>query len=790
MRYILDNEGYIFATSLDKDSPIECELGSCTEYIGELPDGYGSLYEWQCNANIRAYKIVNGNLIYDALRDVELQEIYDEENEKNSYVTHKELSAIKIEQDENLVNIYDINSLENSNLNRLNVISNSANLKIDKLDIRPNTTITDILKVFFTTSNLLPNDFTSIVLNGITFEQNSDKSIRMYGTSTADCELNLAGTDEQIEGILYFLANTDYYLNGLDKNISLKFYDYDGTDRSLIGEYSNNTLINSSIDKKITQITLNILNGVTLDTTIYPMLQKVNENDVTNDNIRPYSPHKMNKLKINLRENVFSSGDRIIVENETIYLLKNHFIVVGTTLSNNTLYFDFPNDLYESLPSENTTIIQGGETFKIYVLDKKIFLELNSVTIPIYDPENDVNLESYTLNIEPTQITKINNDLGFYDYITLTTLEDAIYLGTTTMPNTYYQVTNIYSDKNASVKVIYRNTDEFNTDVIKIGSFKITKDGLSSDIIPDYVYTQDDVLAIREYLIGIRELTFTQKLLYDFSGDGQLMSNDALLIERMLGMDEYTTPKEPARLEINSRNPYKTILLKDKNGNERININLKGFYKNGVKLETKNEIFSKPIERTAYFNDVKCKNLFPNWIIGKSINTGNGGINNNTNGAISNGYIPVNFNENTNYFLSGLTSDLRTFVAAYNSNKEFLGRTGANRVNEMLLSNDSFTSGTAQGSGDIAYLLITSYTVTDSVSDITQVNDLATQLEVGNAETQYTLHKKFAYTMLDFYPIGSIYTNTNSTNPFEYFGGIWEQIDTNQTGRYSWKRIL
>ena len=156
-----------------------------------------------------------------------------------------------------------------------------------------------------------------------------------------------------------------------------------------------------------------------------------------------------------------------------------------------------------------------------------------------------------------------------------------------------------------------------------------------------------------------------------------------------------------------------------------------------------NTYFLKPILGTIYVENIESKNQFPGWTVGNSINTGNGAINNNANGAISSEYIPVDFSLNNNYFLSGLTSDLRTFVAAYNSNKEFLGRTGANRVNEMLLSNDSFTSGTAQGSGDIAYLLITSYTVTDSVSDITQVNDLETQLEIGVEATKYVEHKKY-----------------------------------------------
>lgn len=71
MRYILDNNGYIEAIAFG--SAIICNNNSCTEYVGTIPDGYSSLTEWAENANIRAYKIVSNNLIYDSAKDAELQ---------------------------------------------------------------------------------------------------------------------------------------------------------------------------------------------------------------------------------------------------------------------------------------------------------------------------------------------------------------------------------------------------------------------------------------------------------------------------------------------------------------------------------------------------------------------------------------------------------------------------------------------------------------------------------------------------------------------------------------------
>lgn len=70
MRYILDDSGYIYSVSCN---PIECDSKGCTGYTGAVPEGYDSIEQWATTANIRAYKIVNGNLTYDANRAAELE---------------------------------------------------------------------------------------------------------------------------------------------------------------------------------------------------------------------------------------------------------------------------------------------------------------------------------------------------------------------------------------------------------------------------------------------------------------------------------------------------------------------------------------------------------------------------------------------------------------------------------------------------------------------------------------------------------------------------------------------
>ena len=140
------------------------------------------------------------------------------------------------------------------------------------------------------------------------------------------------------------------------------------------------------------------------------------------------------------------------------------------------------------------------------------------------------------------------------------------------------------------------------------------------------------------------------------------------------------------------------------------------------------------------------KNLFSGWAKGKSLNPTNGAERNDESGvygAVSD-YIPVNFATHTNYYLSGLSDTISSFIGAYNSSKQFLGRTaGSNRKN-IGLTSSSFTSGTPQGTGDIAYLRITQYTST-SASDVNVVDTLQTQLEIGNDGSSYEPYGKVWY---------------------------------------------
>lgn len=84
MRYILDSSGYVESVSC---TPFNCKNQSCKEYTGTIPSGYDTLEEWALNANIRAYKITNNNLVYDAAKDEALQAEW--ANKEAGYICEK-----------------------------------------------------------------------------------------------------------------------------------------------------------------------------------------------------------------------------------------------------------------------------------------------------------------------------------------------------------------------------------------------------------------------------------------------------------------------------------------------------------------------------------------------------------------------------------------------------------------------------------------------------------------------------------------------------------------------------
>ena len=151
-------------------------------------------------------------------------------------------------------------------------------------------------------------------------------------------------------------------------------------------------------------------------------------------------------------------------------------------------------------------------------------------------------------------------------------------------------------------------------------------------------------------------------------------------------------------------------------------------------------------------------NLFNGWKIGEKISDSTGQVVSSITGATAIDYIPVDFEKNPNYYLSGLTDKLFSFVSAYDKDKNFLGRTGANGKSYYFLNENSFTAHHVDGI--IAYLQVTIYENSNISGTIDIVNNLNTMLNVGNIAKNYIPYKKYG---VEVETIGANFLNISDT---------------------------
>ena len=249
MRYELDDKGYILNVFFG------CYGSECIEYTGETPEGYETLSLWAENANIKAYKLIDGNLVYDENRDKLLQDICLKETEDNSYTTQKYVNE-KLRVSTAVVT--DELATETTG-NSYIVINDAGNYEIPEFKIQTNTS--EIVNVVSSNKNILGIKVLTTTINGVEIIINSDGTINFNGTSTDTIEFDLNGSSTNKEMIFLIKDNINYAISGLTNNVSLSLYSYDGTDRTLVSS-SNNETINLSNSFKITQATLNIASGV------------------------------------------------------------------------------------------------------------------------------------------------------------------------------------------------------------------------------------------------------------------------------------------------------------------------------------------------------------------------------------------------------------------------------------------------------------------------------------------------------------------------------------------------
>lgn len=122
-----------------------------------------------------------------------------------------------------------------------------------------------------------------------------------------------------------------------------------------------------------------------------------------------------------------------------------------------------------------------------------------------------------------------------------------------------------------------------------IGGFTLGTDKFTSNIYPPADFTTNDVTKIQQYRIDpvANPLTEEELNLYDINEDGVVNSGDMLLVKKLV--DANVSTEEPGTLEINSKSPTKTLLIKDKDGNEIINLSLLGLAINGAYITSSGE---------------------------------------------------------------------------------------------------------------------------------------------------------------------------------------------------------
>lgn len=300
MRYQLDEEGYVIEVNWG------CTTGNCIEYNGEVPEGYIDLEDWFENANLRAYKVVNGNLILDTVKNENLGQLYAKEAEENcgaskKYVNDTLKKSTAVVTDE---------LATEKNGNDLFILDDAGNYEVPYLKIKSNAV--QNIKVVSSNKNILGISGLTTTINGVEIRINADGTITLNGAATDHIEYDLSGSITNKEMLFLIKNNIDYIISGLTNDVSLSLYSFDGIDRTLIGNYANE-LINLSSSSEITQVTLNISSGAEFnDVVIAPQIEinNIASEFVKHEETKAYGILENNECTI---EGLVSYKDKTII---------------------------------------------------------------------------------------------------------------------------------------------------------------------------------------------------------------------------------------------------------------------------------------------------------------------------------------------------------------------------------------------------------------------------------------------------------------------------------------------
>ena len=305
MRYEIDNNNYIVNVYFG------CYGTNCKEYTGTIPESYETLALWAENEVVNAWKIENGNLVYDANRAAELERQCELDNLRNTPATQGYVND-KINQANDII----VDELSNTaESNSLIHLKDSGNYNVTSLKVFLDANNSKEIQLKVTNDNLIKNKVVSQTIAGVEITINEDKTMILNGTATEDINIILNGSDTNTDMLFLLKSNINYYQGGMVDNTNIILYNFDGTDRKTISNLSNGKIYLSN-DEVVTEVVLYITNGTTFSNLkINPML-------TISDTPKQYIAAQENELiKIDLNEFTIKNGDYLEIRDTSVYLV-------------------------------------------------------------------------------------------------------------------------------------------------------------------------------------------------------------------------------------------------------------------------------------------------------------------------------------------------------------------------------------------------------------------------------------------------------------------------------------
>jgi hypothetical protein len=300
-----------------------------------------------------------------------------------------------------------------------NNISTNDELEPD-VDVTYNaqkTTLEDGLKLQVSNDNQLVNEVLNHSINGLEVEVNEDKSITINGTATADTEIVLNGSNENVEPIFMLNDKNTFTLSGLTDDITLNLYNYDGTDKTLLFSGTSGE-VNIEGTQYVTCSTLSIASGVKVNATITPMItasdteyKEAKLNDILDIDINELQQYE----KIKIDRNYVSLVNDVTKVDSVLDVIDGLNTFTPTLIQTNqdrlelkTKYF--PNDYLNERFAE------------VKVEQDNIRSEVNATYITKVDSANNIS----TAKTEAISSANSSTDNKLKNYTTTTNMNSAI----------------------------------------------------------------------------------------------------------------------------------------------------------------------------------------------------------------------------------------------------------------------------------------------------------------------------------------------------------------------------